>query len=64
MREAERKTAYLNALAFAEQQVAALVEKHSDFFPILVRVMKGTGQSDSVSRLPTNKTNESLGCLG
>jgi unsaturated chondroitin disaccharide hydrolase len=34
MNDTERKTAYLNALAFAEQQVAALAEKHADFFPI------------------------------
>ena len=34
MADADRKTVYLNALAFAEQQVTTLTEKHADFFPI------------------------------
>lgn len=34
MTNADRKTVYLQALEFAETQVAALAEQHPDFFPI------------------------------
>jgi unsaturated chondroitin disaccharide hydrolase len=34
MTDADRQTVYSNALDFAETQVAGLVEKHPDFFPI------------------------------
>ena len=34
MTDADRKTVYLNALEFAETQVAGLAEQHPDFFPI------------------------------